>query len=143
MNLFEKKLYSPPFPHKKSNKSLVDFSRSNILTQQIQEQDGKVYKHRNFKTKDKPEKIKVDVTPNNLKNYMYNNTFYYDLKNWKEFNKPTHVRTRLTLKSPAKPLKEPLFVDKKESNLLYFFELDNKILKFILSLIIYLKIKNK
>lgn len=115
MNLLAKKTYSSPFPHKKSNKSLVDFSRSIILTQNVQEKDSKVYKHRNFSTKDKPEKIKVDVTPNNIKNYMYNNTFYYDLKNWKEYNKPTHIRTRLTLKSPEKPLREPLFINKKES----------------------------
>ncbi len=116
MSLFVKKTYSSPFPNKKSNKSIVDLSKSIKLTQDEQDKDRKVYKHRNFSTKDKPEKIKVDVTPNNIKSYMYNNTFYYDLKNWKEYNKPTHVRTRLTLKSEEKPLREPLFVDKNESN---------------------------
>jgi len=116
MNLIEKKSYCSPFPHKKSNKSLVDFSKTMVFSHNIEEKDKKIYKHINYKNKDKPEKIRVDVTPNNLKHYMYNNTLYYDLKNWKEYNKPTHIRTKLTLKSAEKPVKEPLFINKKESN---------------------------
>ncbi len=120
MNFLQKKTYSSPFPHKKTNKSIVDFSRSIILTQNLEDKDKKIYKHNNFKNKDGQEKIKVDITPNNIKNYMYNNTYYYDLKNWKEYNKPTHVSTRITLKSASKPIKEPLFTDKKESKKFLF-----------------------
>ena len=128
MNLLSKKTYSSPFPHKKSNKSLVDFSRSIILSQDIDEKDKKIYKHRNFNNKDRLEKIKVDVTPNNIKDYMYKNSFYYDLKNWKEYNKPTHITTKMRLKSAGKPLKEPLFKDKKESinsilNLFHYYNI--------------------
>ena len=46
---------------------------------------------------------------------MYNNSFYFDLKNWKEYNKPTRITTKVEMRSTDKVIKEPIFKDRKES----------------------------
>ena len=123
MNLLEKKVYSPPFPNKNLNKSLRNFSKSQVIEYEKEGKEGnllknannKIFKHTNFTNKDKKETIQINAHPNGIKNYMYNNTFYFDLKNWKEFNKPTHISTKLKMRSASKPIKEPIFKDRKES----------------------------
>ena len=115
MKITSKNTFTSPFPDKQRNKSLVNFSSSMILNKKTEDKDKKIYKHTNFTTNDKPEKIKVDVSPCNLKKYMHSNTFYYDLKNWKEYNKPTHISIKTRLKSADKLFNEPIFKEKKES----------------------------
>ncbi len=118
MNLLEKKFYYPPFPNKNLNKFLRNFSNSHILEKEKEKDinlSKEIFKHTNFTNKDEKETIKICAHPNSIKNYMYNNTFYFDLKNWKEFNKPTHITTKVQMLSSSKTIKEPIFKDKKES----------------------------
>lgn len=127
MNIKQKLTRSSPFPNKLRNKSLVDISKSIILTDDLND-NRKIYKHLNFTNKDKSEKILMNVTPNTIKKYMYDNTFYYDLKNWREFNKPTNVSTKKLLRSSEKAIKEPIFKDKTESNIINIKKKFKKIL---------------
>jgi hypothetical protein len=116
MNLLQKIVYNPPFPDKNLNKSLKNFSKSQVFEKEEDIKTPKqIFKHTNFKNKDENETIKISAHPNSIKNYMYNNNFYFDLKNWKEFNKPTHITTKVQMRSTNKPIKEPIFKDRKES----------------------------
>lgn len=118
MNIIEKKEYNPPFPDKNLNRSLRDFSKSQIIEKEKEPRiEDKIFKHKNFTNKDQQETVQINAHPNGIKNYMYNNTFYFDLKNWKEYNKPTHIATKVLMRSTTKPIKEPIFKDKKESKL--------------------------
>ena len=118
MSLLEKKIYNPPFPNKSFNKSLRNFSKSQIFKKESKI-EPKVFKHNNFTNKDKQETVQINVHPNGIKNYMYNNSFYFDLKNWKEFNKPTNITTKIRLRSAGKPIKEPIFKDRQESKKIF------------------------
>ena len=136
MNLLEKKPYNPPFPNKNLNKSLRNFSNSQILQQNTDpnnHNNTKTFKHTNFANKDLKETIQINAHPNGIKNYMYNNSMYFDLKNWKEYNKPTRVTTKVQMRSTERVLKEPLFKDRKESkkltklNKIKYFRIKSKI----------------
>lgn len=130
MNLLEKKAYNPPFPNKNLNKSLRNFSKSKIFKDDKKEPkiQNKIFKHTNYTNKDVQETVKINAHPNGIKNYMYNNTLYFDLKNWKEYNKPTHIATKVQMRSTEKPIKEPIFKDRKESKfILINFRVESQI----------------